>query len=271
MFGSQHLKINAKQLYHLSLEGGTCELAAPAPELSRVIDYYWLLTIKVPSLVLKIIPDAAVDLVVSPNLSDFAALYFPVSTPYEITLEGPVQYSGVCFRAESVSEILGPSVAALKQLSIGKETLESLQLLPLLRGVRQYRSISTLTKFYNQFWQHRLAQVPVNENSGGRITHRELIAALDDAMGSDSLAEICESLEVSERQFRRLSVDLFGLSPKKLQRILRLQAALSELFHADANQLRDLYYDDSHRIRELKRLTGYTPGQKRRLAEKYNR
>jgi len=97
-----------------------------------------------------------------------------------------------------------------------------------------------------------------------------MIAALEDTMGSGSIAQISATLGVSERQFRRLSVDLFGLSPKKLQSILRLQKALEELFYCEPDQIQDLYYDDSHRIRELKRLTGCTPGQIRKLAEKYN-
>ena len=158
---------HAIQLYHLELDGGRCELAAPDPCLAQLIDYYWLLTVSAASIDLQVIPDAAIDLVISLDIEGFAALYLPVARMRTIPIGGPVRFAGVCFRPDRTR-------------------------------------------------------------------------------------------------------DLLGLGPKRVQRVLRLQAALAELLTSDEATEQDLYFDDSHRIRELKRLTGFTPGQIRRMAETYN-
>lgn len=270
MLGNQLLPIDSKQLYHLNLEGGWCELSAPDSGLVSYIDYYWLLTIDQPALELEIIPDTAVDLVMSPDLTDFAALYFPTPEPYVIKLQGPVRYVGVCFRSACVAEILGLDFNALSQLKIGVDTLDSLYVSSLLIEIQGITSIGSTTKIFDEFWLTRLDQTHHTDGVQSRISHQVMIDALEDAIGPGNIASICKRLGVSERQFRRLSIDLFGLSPKKLQNILRLQSALEELFNCEPNQLQDWYYDDSHRIRELKRLTGCTPFQIRKMAEKYN-
>ena len=82
------------------------------------------------------------------------------------------------------------------------------------------------------------------------------------------MAALAHRAGVSERQFRRETRRLFGLSPKKIQRIVRLQRAIGELI--DGRLSTTDYHDDSHRIRELRALTGWTPGEIRHLAETYN-
>ena len=63
---------------------------------------------------------------------------------------------------------------------------------------------------------------------------------------------------------------LFGFGPKKIQRIMRLQASLRALLTPDTLATDDGFYDEAHRIKEIRSLTGLTPGQSRRMAEIYN-
>jgi AraC-like DNA-binding protein len=281
VLGAQHQLINSRQLYHLELDGGQCQLAAPAEELTPFVDYYWVLSIDQPQLRLEVIPDTAVELVMSPDLPDFAALYLPVSKPFEIALEGPIHYSGVCFRSERAAEILAQPFQSLGQLCMGVETIDALGIHALVASLQQVTDPSRVAAIANAFWQSRLQENNAAARSGSvsgseegaahtRISHHQMITALEETAGAGSIAQISHTLGISERQFRRLSGDLFGLSPKQLQNTLRLQSALTELFRCEPRQLLDLYYDDSHRIRELKRLTGCTPKQIRRMAEKYN-
>ncbi len=69
MFGSNPLTHRSLQLYHLSLPGGRCNIFAPDERLKNVIDYYWFLEITEPSVVLDVIPDTAIDLVLSPEIA----------------------------------------------------------------------------------------------------------------------------------------------------------------------------------------------------------
>lgn len=271
MLGSQPSLTKSRQLYHLNVDGGNCELAAPDIKLIHYIDYYWLLTIERPSLVLEVIPDTAVDLVISPDIPGFAALYFPVSEKFSIALQGPVHYAGICFRSARVSDLLQLEFNTLAQLSIGADTIQNLKIEPLLAGIQNTRSINYLTKQFDNYWLSRLDPNSYSSKTQSRISHHELIRALESSVGLDNIVGICTTLGVSDRQFRRLSNDLFGISPKKIQNIMRLQSALNELFQCEQNQIQDLFYDDSHRIRELKRLTGCTPKQIQQMAEKYNK
>lgn len=270
MLGSQPSLLTAKQLYHLELSGGACELGLPDARLHSYIDYYWLLTIEQPELHLEVIPDTAVDLVVSPELSEFAVLYFPVAEKFTLKLQGPIRYAGTCLRSATAAQLLHNSLSSLSQLNAGKDTVDALLLEPLVSGIQQKNSMSDVSDVFDQYWLGQLELEPPLCSEPARLSHDELIGVLEHSLGSSSIASVCSALGISERQFRRLSNDLFGLSPKKLQNIMRLQTALDELFHCDSEQLQDLYYDESHRIRELKRLTGCTPKQIRQMAEKYN-
>ncbi len=63
-----------------------------------------------------------------------------------------------------------------------------------------------------------------------------------------------------ERQFKRN----IGLSPKKLVKVIRLQAALSLLLDEEPHSLTKIayssdYYDQSHFIKDFKEFTGITP------------
>lgn len=81
---------------------------------------------------------------------------------------------------------------------------------------------------------------------------------------------MASKLGISERQFRRTVNDISGLSPKQVQRIVRLQQLLHELFNPQSRMATDGYYDDSHRIKEIKNLAGLTYGELRNMAEIYN-
>lgn len=245
-------------------------MAKPDVKLDPYIDYYWLLSIEQPSLVLEIIPDTAIDLVLSPAIRDFAALYFPTDEKFTIDLEGPVQYAGICFRSETAPELIRLDFTTLSQLEVGIDTSETLKIATLMEDLQGVNNISSIADRFDRFWLAQLEQLDCAKSTTARISHQDLIDVVESAIGTESIADVYKVLGVSERQFRRLSRDLFGLSPKKLQRVLRLQAALDELFRCDAKQIQDLYYDDFHRIRELKRLTGYTPNRIRKMAKKYN-
>ena len=270
MFDSTSFLIEAKQLYHLELNGGHCELALPDVQLAQYIDFYWLLTIEAPGLDLTVVPDTAVDLVLSPDIDRFAALYFPVSEKFCIPLRGPVRYAGVCFKSAGANFLLGDQLPELRSLNNGAETIEKLHLQELIDKLQTAQSLNNCVALFNEFWSQRVSGNRHDSRKKPRIDYSKLVQVLQDSIGEVNIQALCASLDISERQFRRISKDLFGLSPKQLQKILRLQAALAELFDCEPRQLNDLYYDESHRIRELKQLTGLTPGNIRRMAEKYN-
>lgn len=81
---------------------------------------------------------------------------------------------------------------------------------------------------------------------------------------------------LSKKQFEREFNTLVGMNPKEYIRIVRLQKALA-LLQQKRNDINHAqiayasgYADQSHYIREFKRLSGYTPQSLLRIAEPYS-
>ncbi|HEU5073942.1 MAG TPA: helix-turn-helix transcriptional regulator [Polyangiaceae bacterium] len=88
---------------------------------------------------------------------------------------------------------------------------------------------------------------------------------------ASAFAEVCRTHErtsklarrigYSERQLRRVFLDLFGLNPKELSRVLRINAVLHALdvYSWGDAAARYGYHDQSHLIHEFRALIGETP------------
>ncbi|WP_367320133.1 helix-turn-helix domain-containing protein [Streptomyces sp. HUAS ZL42] len=90
---------------------------------------------------------------------------------------------------------------------------------------------------------------------------RRLVTALE---AGRPVAAIADELGVGARQLHRRSLTAFGYGPKTLARILRMQRALA--LARDGVPLADTairagYADQAHLSRDVRELTGTTPGQ----------
>jgi AraC-like DNA-binding protein len=106
-----------------------------------------------------------------------------------------------------------------------------------------------------------LAQHLRRTDSGARIARRaKAFATACDAQGR--ARELARHIGYSERQLRRVFLDLFGLNPKEFSRVLRMNAVLQtlngSLDWADS-AVRHGYHDQSHLIHDFRSLTGSTP------------
>jgi AraC-like DNA-binding protein len=78
-----------------------------------------------------------------------------------------------------------------------------------------------------------------------------------------TVADWAEAMDLSSRQLQRISLRVFGVSPKRLlrrQRVLRTLAAMVEAPHGTWTQfLDDQYVDQAHFIREFRHYMGVSP------------
>ncbi len=263
MFGNRSERYYPLQLYQIGVPGVLCELMPPSKSLAHLINYYWMLNVDNGEVQLPVIPDNAVDLVLSPDLASMAALYFPVAEKFEIPLEGPIIYVGLSLHPENAVSLFNNDIDTLKKIEQGNNTVESLQIRPLVSRLQNLHSATELSAVLDDFF--------ISYSGPNFTTHRKYsLNEMVNGMKPENVQAIARQIGLSERQFRRVSANLFGLSPKKIQRIMRLQACMNELVSTNPKKIDDQYYDDSHRIRELKTLTGLTPGEIRKMAEIYN-
>ena len=270
MFGTESFRYNPRQLYQVGgTPGAECRLLPASAQLGTAVHYHWSLSIEAGTVELPVIPDNAVDLVLCPNLHDFAALYFPVENPYTITLEGPVHYVGTCLRLEGLTSLLGHSPDVLRDLEAGPATVSALSLGALIAKLSVLEDPHEIGRSLDAFFlAHRRPPKPVSESDAASEFDQALVEQFLDTLEPVHVAGLAQRIGVSERQLRRETRRLFGLAPKKIQRIVRLQRALGELID-DGPAIAD-FHDDSHRIRELRVLTGWTPSELSRLARKYH-
>ncbi|MEM7194151.1 MAG: AraC family transcriptional regulator [Pseudomonadota bacterium] len=263
MFGTSSTDYQPIQLYQLNQYGAQCRLLPVCEALRKNLYYYWILHIPPGSMSLPVIPDGATDLVLSPDIEDFSAIYLPVTDRFEIPLSGPICYVGVCMRTERLSWHFSLSIDEMECLQPGKETTDAFALTGLLKQVSKCRGDDAIRSTLDQ---HFLSHT----KSGDSETAEKIFDRFINSLEPESLRTISRQLNVSERQLRRLSESALGLSPKKLHRVTRLQQVLSQFCSPEQTQRIDGFYDDAHLIREFKRLTGLTPGQLKKMAEIYN-
>ena len=85
-----------------------------------------------------------------------------------------------------------------------------------------------------------------------------------DASLSPKVEDLVAAMGMSDRQVQRIATEYFGCSPKALARkyrALRVAMALTEgeLSNQERANLFDLFYDQSHMIREIRHFVGRTP------------
>ncbi len=258
------------QLYQLGAKGVQCYRAQPNSQLQPYIYYYWWLAVAPGDNSIEVIPDNAIDLVMSPDIPDFSILYLPESQKFTIPLCGPINYVGISFRAESAADFFRLNRATMSACIPGTDTTQSLSVASLVEGVQGMKSPDALGITLDN-----LAMQHVNNPHNTVVPKVKLdipkaLAAMQASVGSQGMGLIAERFELSDRQFRRIMSSLFGYGPKKIQRVMRLQSALKEMFTSDVLSLEDGFYDEAHKIKEVRALTGLTPGELKKMSEIYN-
>lgn len=265
------LKILPLQLYQFGMDKLTCHCALPSQRLSTFIYYYWRLDVADGETLLEVIPDNATDLVMSPSINEFSVVYLPTSEKFSLQLTGPISYVGISFRTEQIPMFFGMDLPLIKSLAPGEHTTKSLTIQTLVNKIQNLQHPNEFASILDQFLTDRLAQSSNDLSPIKTLDIGNVLTAMQASVGEAGISAIASHFGLSDRQFRRIMQSLFGFGPKKIQRIImRLQASLRALLNPDTLATDDGFYDDAHRIREIRSLTGLTPGQIKHMAEIYN-
>jgi len=188
-----------------------------------------------------VVPDACIDLVF--NLSEQADPYVLVMTPgiqaLELNLGKHFRYCGIRLHPGVWHESQQIIAQSQRFSSPGGVDLPSF--------IRQLAtgSVASQQQLLQQFVRQLTAQGIVNE----RAWMPELLAQADRLTSVDDLVRLTG---YSRRHLQRLFPEKTGFSAHDFLKILRFHQAL-------ATQRIDAYTDQSHYIREFKRITGITP------------
>ncbi len=258
------------QLYQIEHESLTCFCASPTEAHQAYVHYYWWLSVPTDDTNLDVIPDNATDLVMSPQIPEFSIVYPPSSEPFSIPLTGPITYVGMSLKTELAHQFFKTTATELARCHPGTDTTDTLGIHELVHQCQSIQGPEGLAHTMDNAIEQYLTRCSQTELSTTRLDVNKVLAAMQASVGLGGMETIAGHFQLSDRQFRRIMGSLFGYGPKKVQRVMRLQASLKEILNADPVTLEDGYYDEAHRIKEIRALTGLTPGQIKRMAEIYN-
>lgn len=250
---------------------GYLSFRPPAP-VNHWINCFWQLNVSRGEFFYRSVPDNCVDWIFNLNSLEENFIVAPFASAIEFPISGPATYFGIRFRTLGYQGVIdiplgewaepGDSIDAvsLVKSSVVEPLYNALdKQLPFNRRCDLIAAI-LLAKFKYPTIDRRLARFIRQVFHGS-------------SAGFDSGELMGVGCGLSARQLRRLSHLYLGLSPKDFSKVARFQATLHLMNMTGEHQgvWADYYYDQSHYIREFKRLTGTTPGNFLKMSVLYNK
>lgn len=238
-------------------------IGLPSAELAETVDFAWAASggTGAPSTFHELFPDAGATLVfrLSPAGCRLALLG-PSVERATVELAGGAEYFGLRFRVGQTPRLADLAPGALTG---GRVELSS------LGGMRVDDLGERLARLPDPEARLRLLEASLRGVAPLiRDDRCRRAAGLLEACGGNLRIEaLAAGLGLHVRSLERAFVGSLGMSPKQAARLVRLRHVLGRLRADDYRSGADLaldcgYADQSHLIREFRRLTGRSPGER---------
>lgn len=187
-------------------------------------------------------------------------LYGQIGNHIDFSVRGDLSLLIVVFKPFGISHLSGIPANELTNQLIPAEDLLGFDILDLYE---QLGNTPTLGKF--ALLDDYLQMKSLRER---QFIPKSIGHALDillEQKGCVDVDQFSDQLNVSTRKLERQFSHFIGISPKPLMRIIRLHHLLYWMKHDQKKNLTSYsyrcgYYDQSHAIREFKKITGMSPG-----------
>lgn len=229
--------------------------SSPIKGLKIEIAFYWELNTNETNLNYQIIPDGCVDIIF--NCSSKEIFVCPtIIKPISFDLLKNEKWFGIRFYPGKLASLLGVKLSALQFETIALEDINN-------QFKKQLEEILSPTNTFEQ----RIENTNQFFRKQSFETNTKIVESLHTIYKTKGGLLLKEnfnnnSFTIGERQLRRLFHQEIGVSPKSFVRIVRNQFLLNELMKTqNSKTYYDSYFDQSHMIKEMKKLTGFTPKQ----------
>jgi AraC-like DNA-binding protein len=176
--------------------------------------------------------------------------------PIQTFSRGPFGLTGVVFTPQGLSTLLKTHPTSLSDRSAALDEFSREHIGEQLLDARSDRErVARLGAFVRA---HLVNAGPAD----ALVT--ESLRLIQNGLGAIRVPHLLKCLHVSERQFERRFARAIGVSPHQYIRIARFQQALRLMRAGRFERLSDVaqeldYADQSHFIKDVKALSGYTP------------
>jgi AraC-like DNA-binding protein len=186
----------------------------------------------------RVLPDGHADvLLYGSGEVELVGIYDHVALP---TLPRGTVIRGIRLRPEAIAAAFRLEASELRNLTLPAEDVIG------ARAARQLRDDQRVDAWVRSIEPHRRT------------------AAAIELLQSESVEGVARKLGISPRQLQRDIVTNVGLTPKTLQRVMRMQRFLEYTSRRDglaAASAEAGYADQSHLTREIRALSGLTPAR----------
>ena len=247
----------------------------PHPNLASIVKCYW--TLEVPKLEHTakqlIIPDGCIEMIfilgddVKRYTSDMNFIIQPrqmvlgqITEQFYIEPTGHVNTFAIRFYPFGFANFVS---IPIKKLANKETPLRS------LFGQKDSNELSSqMSKADDTKQRIKIAETFLLEKLKSKTTVDNIITKTVDTMlmvnGAETIASILKNDLSKRRQLERKFLNKVGISPKKLSKVIRLQAALKMLLDETPENLTKVaydseYYDQAHFTKDFKEFTGITP------------
>ncbi|PCD02895.1 AraC family transcriptional regulator [Sphingomonas spermidinifaciens] len=171
-------------------------------------------------------------------------------------VDGPFHCFGAALRPQGWGALIGiPAHERADRVTDGEAVFGAAGT-ALLDALRGETSVEAMAALVERFLLACARSIPP-EHQRLCETVRKWLAASE----APRVAALFDAIPLSSRQVVRLVNHYFGAPPKLLERKFRaLRAATALADGGDPREVAELFYDQSHMIREIKHFTGHTPG-----------
>ena len=189
-------------------------------------------------------------------------IYGQQDTHQTILATGKVGMIVIVFHPFGASALMTVPANELRNQILGLDLFYQSFAEHLLDSLQASKSIHAKIQTIESFFTSRLS-----EQKNADTLSREAVKLIDTRNGDIRVSEITDFFGVNDRQLQRAFEQHVGISPKTYSGVIRIQHFLKLLRTKDSSaSITSLaydagFYDQAHLIREVKNLSGITPGQ----------
>lgn len=236
------------------------------PALRPWVLGYWQHVVREGTHTIRTLPDGCVDVTCDLSRVDVPIVYVagPQREPATYDIVAPTRLFGARLHPLAATHLIGPYLAELAGVWWPLERFIGEPAVELSKRIASVDEAQAAAVF-DAFFFERLVDPDVD----WRLT--QSLAAIFARQGRVTVAELACIAGATDRTLRRMFETQVGLTPKRLARIVRMQAALQRVQEGTdwariASELG--YADQAHLCREMNQLAGDSPARivRQRLA-----
>lgn len=245
----------------------TSEDMAPPAELASCVEAFWTRERAEEVAAHRVLPDGRIDILFTERARGCRlSVIGPMTRFLDVEAAPGDSHVGVRFQPGAAPSLLGCPAADLVDERLPLEDLWGSLGRSLLDRLTEAASLRERVEFLREaVRERRAASAPTDRRVAAAVT-------LMRSRPEIKIDDVCRSIGVSARQLRRLFVDAVGLSPKGLQRILRLQSVLAVARPLTGGQRPPFlnwaavsvdagYYDQAHFVNDFRAWAGLSPNR----------